>query len=282
VDFNQVGPGYFSLLGTPLVAGREFEWHDTPQSIRVAVVNQTFAKTVFPGADAIGRVFSIEDAPGGARPSYQIVGIVADTKYRDLREALPPIAYLAATQDEESGPFLQAVIRTHLPLGGVRAGLAGTIREVNPAIGVQFQTMEGLVRNTLKSERLMAALSAFFGVLAVLIATIGLYGVMSYMVARRRMEIGIRMALGASRGTVVRMIVREAGVLLAAGLVVGAGLAVVAARSAQALLFGLEPWDPSTLALAAVLLGAVAIAASWLPAHRASCLAPTAALREEA
>ena len=127
----------------------------------------------------------------------------------------------------------------------------------------------------------MAALSGFFGGLAVVIATVGLYGVMSYVVARRRMEIGIRMALGADRGTVIRMVVGDAGRLLAIGLTAGLALAVLGGKSARALLYGLEPWDPATLALSAAGLGAVALLASWLPAYRASRVSPTAALRED-
>jgi ABC-type antimicrobial peptide transport system permease subunit len=141
--------------------------------------------------------------------------------------------------------------------------------------------METLIRDSLTGERLMAALSGVFGALAVVIATIGLYGVMAYMVARRRMEIGIRMALGADRGTVIRMVVGEAAVLLGVGLAVGAVLSVAGARSASALLYGLEPWDLATLATGCALLGGVALVASWLPAHRASRMPPTVALREE-
>jgi putative ABC transport system permease protein len=146
---------------------------------------------------------------------------------------------------------------------------------------VQFQTLNGLVRDSLMRERLMATLSGFFGALAALIATIGLYGVMSYMVARRRNEIGIRMALGADRRGVVRMVMREAAVLLTAGIVVGLLMSVAAARAAATLLFGLTPGDPATLATAAAGLGLVAMLASYLPAARASRLEPTEALREE-
>jgi predicted permease len=281
VNFNRVGPGYFLTLGTPLLAGREFGPTDTPRSLPVAIVNETLARQVFPNQNAVGRSFHVEEAPGESNPHYEIVGIVADTKYRDLREALPPIAYLASTQEGDPPPFLQAVVRAAVPLTGVTAGITRVVQEVNPTIAVQFQTMEGLVRDSLVGERLMAVLSAFFGGLAVLIATIGLYGVMSYMVARRRMEIGIRMALGATRAAVVRMVVREAGVLLTIGLLVGSVLAVAGARSARALLFGLEPWDPGALALAIGLLGVVALLASWVPAYRASCLPPTVALRED-
>jgi ABC-type antimicrobial peptide transport system permease subunit len=163
----------------------------------------------------------------------------------------------------------------------VRPGITAVMRDINPAITLEYSTMERLVSDSLVSERLMAALSGFFGGLAVLIATVGLYGVMSYVVARRRMEIGIRMALGADRGAVIRMVVADAGRLLAIGLAAGLALAVLGGRSARSLLYGLEPWDASTLALSAVSLGAVALLASWLPAYRASRVSPTAALREE-
>ena len=160
-------------------------------------------------------------------------------------------------------------------------GIIQSIREINPAIPVQFRSMESFVTSSLTSERLMAALSGFFGGLAVLIAVIGLYGVMSYMVTRRRAEIGIRMALGADRGAVIRMVVGDAGRLLLVGLVAGVALAIFGARSAAALLYGLAPWDPGTLALAAATLGAVALLACWVPAYRASRVSPTTALRVE-
>jgi ABC-type antimicrobial peptide transport system permease subunit len=155
------------------------------------------------------------------------------------------------------------------------------VAQANSNIIVQFQTLPSMVRDSLMRERLMATLSGFFGALAGLIATIGLYGVMSYTVARRRNEIGIRMALGAGRRDVVGMVMREAGVLLIAGVLVGTALAVAAARTAATLLFGLHPGDPATLALAAGGLGLVAMLASYLPALRASHLEPTEALREE-
>ena len=155
------------------------------------------------------------------------------------------------------------------------------LAQLNPAIAVQYQTVRSQVSGSLLRERLMATLSGFFGGLSVLIATIGLYGVMSYTVARRRIEIGVRMALGADRATVIGMIVREASLLLGAGIVVGAALAVVAGQAAASLLYDLKPWDPATIALAIAILGAISLLASWVPAHRASRLTPTIALREE-
>jgi predicted permease len=281
VNFNAIGPRYFEALGTRLIAGRDFSPVDVPAGRRVAIVNELFVRKYMAGG-ALGRMFHIEEPPG-SKPNarFEIVGIVADTKYTDLREDPPPIAYLAAAQETDASPFQQLVVKSDIPPGNLIPGIAQVIRDVDPAISVQFQSMDRMVRDSLTTERLMATLSGFFGGLAALIAAVGLYGVMSYVVARRRMEIGIRMALGADRRDVVRMVLADAGRLLSLGLLLGTGLAILGARSAAALLYGLQPWDPSALALAAAGLGAVALFASWLPAHRASRVSPTRALRQE-
>ncbi len=281
VNFNAVGPGYFDALGTRLVAGRDFTERDTAESPRVAIVSEAFAKKYFPKGTAVGQSFQIAMQVGAARPLYQIVGVVQDTKYADLREPFSPIAYLAIQQDQgtDMGPWF--VLHTRAGLPAVTAAATRALAEVNPAIAVRYQTVRAEVNASLSRERLMATLSGFFGALAVLIATIGLYGVMSYTVARRRVEIGIRMALGADRGSVVRMIVRDATLLLGAGVIVGTLLAVVSGRAATTLLYGLAPSDPVTIAMSIAVLAAVTIFASWLPARRASRLAPTVALREE-
>jgi ABC-type antimicrobial peptide transport system permease subunit len=173
------------------------------------------------------------------------------------------------------------VVRSRATGAVVASTVTALARQVHPATVVTFRTLESQVNDSLVRERLMATLSGVFGGLAALLATIGLYGVMSYMVARRRSEIGIRMALGAGRRDVIGMVMREAGILLAGGIVVGLVLAIAAARAATTLLFGLTPGDPATLTLAAAGLGAVAMLASYLPALRASRLEPTEALREE-
>jgi predicted permease len=280
-NFNSVGPGYFDAMGIRLVAGRDFDARDTPQSPRVAIVSESFAKKILGGRDPIGQAFQIEPGPGEQQPLMQIVGVIKDVKYKDLREPFAPLVHLAATQDAHPGQGLTLVVRSNTRMAAVSAAITRAITEVSPAITVQYQTVRTQVQQSLLRERLMATLSGFFGGLAVLIATIGLYGVMSYMVARRRMEIGVRMALGADRGTVVRMIVREAAALLGAGLIIGAVLSVVAARTAATFLYELRPGDPSTIALAMASLAAVTLLASWVPARRASRLAPTVALREE-
>lgn len=281
VNFNSTGPGYFETLGVRLIAGRDFDSRDTPQSPKVAIVTESFVRTYLAGRDPIGQSFQIEEGPGAPRPFYQIVGVVRDTKYRDLREPFMPLAHVAATQDAAPGPYLQLVIRAETTPAAVTAAVTRAVSEVNPAIAIQYQTVKTQVEQSLLRERLMATLSGFFGVLAVLIATIGLYGVMSYMVARRRIEIGVRMALGADRATVIRMIVREAGILLAIGLAIGALLSIYAARTAATFLYGLTPGDPLTLTVAIAGLATVTLLASWIPARRASRLEPTVALRED-
>ena len=281
VNFNRVGSGYFDTLSTRLVAGRDFSDRDTSQSPRVAIVTESFVRKYMPSGQPVGQSFQIADPPGEPRPMIQIVGVARDIKYTDLREPFTPIVYLAISQagEPDNGPAFALHATTALP--AVTTAITRALAEINPAIAVRYQTIRQQVDGSLLRERLMAALSGFFGGLAVLIATVGLYGVMAYSVVRRRVEIGIRMALGATRPAVIALIVREAAVLLAAGVVGGVGLSVVAARSATSLLYDLQPWDPSTLVLAATGLGAVTIAASCIPALRASRLEPTRALREE-
>jgi putative ABC transport system permease protein len=281
VNFNAVGPGYFKALSTPLVAGRDFNDHDTPTSPKVAIVTDAFVRKYLPGRNAIGQSFQVAAAVGEPRPFYQIVGVARDTKYTNLREEFSPLAYLPVSQSEDTNLNPQFALHAQTALSVVTVEATRALVHINPAIAVQYQTVRSQVSASLLRERLMATLSGFFGGLAVLIATIGLYGVMSYGVARRRVEIGIRMALGADRRSVIGMIVGEAGRLLAAGVIVGTVLAMLAGRMATTLLYDLKPWDPVTLAIAMFTLGAVTLLASWLPARRASRLAPTAALREE-
>jgi predicted permease len=281
VNFNDVGPGYLKAMATPLVAGRDFDDRDTPQSPKVAIVSESFVKKYFAGAGAVGRSFMVPGDGGKPGPAIQIVGVARNTKYADLREAFEPLAYLNANQDDEPDQAPNFVLHTTTSLSAVSSAVTRTLAAMNPGVSVQYQTVREQIDNSLLRERLMATLSACFGGLAVLIATIGLYGVMSYTVARRRVEIGVRMALGADRGSVVRMIIREASLLLAAGVVAGVGLGVAAGRWATTLLYDLKPWDPATIALAVVALGSATLIASWLPARRASRLEPTVALREE-
>jgi putative ABC transport system permease protein len=280
-NLNWVSSGFFATMGTPLLRGRDFDEHDTLAAPRVAIVNESFARVFFGGKNPLGRTFQLVEGPGEPQPAYQIVGLVRDTKYTSLREPFGPIAFFPTRQDPKPGPFQSIVVRSTQPLPAMVATVTRSVTEANPNILIRFENLASQVGKTLLRERLMATLSGFFGGLAGLLAVVGLYGVMSYMVARRRNEIGIRMALGADRAQVVGMVMRDACSLLGAGIVVGLTLALAAARATESLLFGLTPGDPATLAAAVVVLCTVGGLAGYLPARRASRLEPTAVLREE-
>jgi putative ABC transport system permease protein len=281
VDFNRISPGFFHTMEVPLINGRDFGPENTLNSPAVAIVNESFVRTVLNQKEPLGKIFRVDEGVGVPESIYQIIGVVKDTKYLDLRDDFAPIAYLPVSQDKKPQTGVSLILHSDLAMDSLTSSVERAVAEVNPSIGIQFSIFKTQIRDTLQRERLMASLSGFFGLLAGLLATIGLYGVISYMVARRRNEIGIRMALGADRGRVLALIMREAGVLLAIGLAIGTGLSLVSTRAATSLLYGLKPHDPLTLALAALSLAAVSVAASYLPAFRATRIHPTEALREE-
>ncbi len=225
--------------------------------------------------------FRREATPTSPEEVNEIVGLVKDTKYSRIRRPAGAIAYLDITQDKDADNSMQVLVRSKLPMETVEAAIRRTMQEVSSGISFNFAGLQDQIRQSLLAERLLATLSGFFGALAVVLAMIGLYGVMSYTVAERTSEIGIRMALGAQRADVTAMILRKAATLLVAGLALGAGLSLAAASAASALLFGLKPRDPVTLATAAAVLAAVALGASYLPARRAAALDPIASLKDE-
>jgi len=279
---NYLSPGYFQTIGTTLLAGRDFDDRDTATSVKVAIVNEAFVRKVFDGTpNPLGKRFRKHEPPGKPRPLCEIVGVVKDSKYQDMHEEFLPFMYFPATQEEKPGPYDQILIRSSLPLTSLIGALKETIGNVNPGIDLDFRVMKTRIHESLLQDELMATLSGFFGFLAALLAAIGLYGVISYMVVQRTKEIGIRMAIGAERVDVLRLILREASLLTVTGLVIGAGLALGAAQAAKSLLYGLKPRDPLTLVAAVVVLSAVAAFASFWPAYRASKLDPLIALRYE-
>jgi putative ABC transport system permease protein len=280
-EYNRVSRGYFQTMGTPILAGRDFDQNDTVSSPKVAIVNEAFAKRFFDGGNPVGRVFRVQGPAGKPDPQYQVVALVRNAKYYEIREDFIPVAFLPASQDEAPGPDATFVIRTSAALGGLTGNIKSMASTIHPEIGLQFTILSTQLRESLMRDRLMATLAGSFGLLAGLLAMLGLYGVIAYMVARRRNEIGVRVALGADRGRVIRLVLREAVVLLVAGLVIGGGLALWAGRAAGTLLFGLKPYDPVTLTVAAILLSATALLASYAPAHRAARVEPMQALREE-
>jgi len=279
--FNRVGPGYFRTMGTPLIAGRDFNDRDTFSSPKVAIVNEEFARRFFGGANPVGRTFRLEAAAGKPEPLCQIVGLVKNTKYYELREDFIPIGFFPIAQDDDPDARATFVLSAAGPVGDVMRNVKTAAAEIDPGIGIEFRLLSRQLQESLLRERLMATLSAGFGLLAALLATLGLYGVIAYMVAQRRHEIGLRIALGADRGRVIWLVLREAGLLLAVGLTVGAVIALWAGRAATTLLFGLQPHDPATMIAAMALLAGAALAASYGPARRAAALEPMVALRDE-
>jgi putative ABC transport system permease protein len=280
--FNWVSRDYFKTLQTPLLAGRDFDTRDTPTSLPVAIVNQTFARELGIGPNPVGKSFRRQATPSDPETIFEVVGLVGDTKYRDLRQGFVPIAFLATAQDTRFTNWsLQVLIRSNAPLADLTSRVRRADAEVNPQISAEFQVFETSIRNGLLRERLMATLSGFFGLLAGLLATIGLYGVMSYLVIQRTNEIGIRLTLGADRGGIRKLMMGDAALLLARGLGLGTIMALAVGRAARALLFGLQSYDPVTYALAAALLAAVALMASYLPARRATKVDPMVAPRYE-
>jgi putative ABC transport system permease protein len=281
VFFNAVSDRYFATMGTPLIAGRDFNEHDTPTSPAVAIVNQTMARKYFRGADALGSRFRIRAGATLGDP-IEIVGVVRDAKYNDLRQEIPPTAYTAWSQTPYIFPFTNVELR---PAGGAPgafiAGVKDAIASVDGSASIEFTTLADQVAKTLEREQLLATLGGIFGGLALLLAIIGLYGVMSYNVARRRSEIGIRMALGAEKRHVLMMVMGEVAVLIGSGIAAGLCITLAVTRLLASFLYGVRPNDPITLSLAAVALAGVAGVAGYWPARRASRLDPSTSLREE-
>ncbi|MGE0864082.1 MAG: ADOP family duplicated permease [Vicinamibacterales bacterium] len=280
-NFNRVSGNYFETLGVPLVKGRTFAASDVLQSPAVAVVNEAFVSKLVPGGEPLGRVLWVEPPAGQPVEKIQIVGVVRNTKYQDIKEDFPPIVHLAASQSADFFDSASFVVTLRPGVASVAPALARRVAEVNPAINLQTRLISESVSSALVRERLMAALSGAFGALAGLLAAIGLYGVMSYTVTRRSNEMGIRLAMGAARGEVLRMVLLDAGKLVTVGLVAGVALGLGAANAASSLLFGLQPTDPATLAAAVGMLAAIGLAASYFPALRASRLDPMKVLRDE-
>jgi predicted permease len=279
--FTWVSSGYFSTMGIPLVAGRDFNESDAAGSQRVAVVNRAFVRHFLAGVGPVGQRVRTAAEPNYPSTEFEIVGVVPDTKYNSLRGETPPMAFAPTSQFPNERPWTAIMIQSDGAPASVIAGVRRTIAEKHPEIMMDFIDFQRRIGEGLVRERLMATLSGSFGLLAAVLVTVGLYGVVSCLVARRRNEIGIRIAMGAPRAHVVGMVMREAVWLLAIGVAIGSGLSLAAGRSARSLLFELTPYDPVTLGAATMLLVIIVAAASFLPARRAAGLDPMAALRHD-
>ena len=278
-DFNVVGSTFFKTLAIPIIAGRAFGPQDTATSPKVAIINQTLAHKRFPKQNPVGKHFRSDRSPRG--DLIEIVGICADTYYYSLRDKPPAQFFLPYVQQHDVGGMTYQ-IRTGLAPAPLAPLLRRTVQSVDRDLPVtDLRTQHEQINATLQVERTLAALTAGFGVLALALACVGIYGVMAYSVAQRTNEIGIRLALGAQPGRVRRMILRESAILSAAGIVVGAGAALGLARLVKSMLYGIAPNDPLTYTCGAMLLLGVALLASWIPAHRAASVEPMQALRHE-
>jgi putative ABC transport system permease protein len=279
--FTYVSPQYFRTMETPMLQGRDFNATDTVNSRKVAIVNEAFVRTFMANQNPIGMLVRTVAEPDFPEAVYEVIGVVKDTKYTALRDFVPPITFVPFTQNPQPSEFVLMVARFSEPRSQAMAEIKRRIAESNPAMRVQFKLVETLVRDGVAIERLMAWLSGFFGGLAALLAMVGLYGVMSYMVEKRRNEIGVRMALGAGRSEVVTLVARETAVLVLLGLTIGAVLSLAVTRAMGALLFELSPADPRILTAAALALALIAAVATFVPALRASRVDPMMALRQE-
>jgi len=275
--FDQVGPGYFTGVGIPILLGRDINERDLPGAPRVAVINESMAKFYFHGANPVGKHLSMSRGK-----QIEIVGVVKDAQDHDFHWEPVRRFYVSYYQPIDGITTANFEIRTVGNPGSVSAMLRREVQEVNRNLTIlSIRDIRELMDESVVQERLIAKLSAFFGVLAMTLAAIGLYGVMSYAVARRTNEIGLRMALGAGSSNVVRMILGEVLMLIVAGAVAGIGIAWGSTRLVKSLLFGLTATDPITFAVAGVLLVIVGILAGYLPGRRASRIDPMVALRYE-
>jgi putative ABC transport system permease protein len=276
-----VSPEYFGTLRMQFVAGRDFNGSDTATSPMVAIIDQTAARRFFPGLDPVGRTFWIDGVAGQPGPPIEVVGIVRDAKYQSLREQIHPTVFFPATQAPDLGLAGALELRTALRPTALISAVQAAVASVSPAITLEFHTLAQQVSDSMVQERLLAWLSGFFGSLALLLAVIGLYGTVSYIVAQRQREFGIRMALGAEPGSILRLILRDVFSVVAIGLLVGIAISVAVTRLLQQLLFRIGPRDTVTLVVAVAALSIVALIAGYFPGRRATKVDPIVALRYE-
>jgi predicted permease len=283
--YNAVGIRFFETLGIPIVAGRAFDVDDTATSPKVAVINRRLAAARFPNQNPIGKRVSV-----GAYAGYgdvlttdqiEIVGVCGDTRYSDLHEAPLPQLFLPYVQQSQVRR-LTYQIRTQTKPEAIVPALRRVVHAADPALPlVNVQTQQDQIDSDLADERLLVSLTSAFGLLALVLASVGIYGVMAYSVAHRTKGIGIRMALGAIPRQILAMVLREASSLSAVAIALGVGASLLVTRFVKSMLFGIAPSDPATVWGAAVLLLIVGVGASWIPARRAASVQPMEALRRD-
>lgn len=277
---DHIGPGYFSTLGIPILMGREIDAQDTASSVRAAVINQTFARRFFPNTNPIGK--HVRDTYPGNPAEMVVVGVVPDIKYNSLREKANPRIYapIANPMWENAATFYE--VRTYADPKAVAAALRQVVQGAAPMLPpIEIRTMSGLIDDSLQTDRFIEQLASAFSLLALLLAAIGLYGLMAYTVSRRTRDIGIRLALGAAPGNILSSVLRETLLLVLLGIGIGVPAALAGTRLVKNMLFGLGLADPISMLSAVILLFAIAALAGFLPARRASQVDPMVALRYE-
>ena len=279
-QLNRVSPDFFRTLGISLLAGRDFNDRDTTTTPLVAIVNEAFAAAVTGGGSPIGKRIRWDATPSTSEMQFEIIGVAKDSVYEDLKEPRYPTMFVAASQAWRPAQRVSVLINSDRATP-ITASVIRKLAEFDPRITVTFRGFDRQIQDTVLRERLLAMLAVFFAVVAALLALLGLYGVIAYGVARRTNEIGLRVALGASRPAVLSMVLREAAWLVGAGVAVGLVLAIAAGRLAQTLLFGIVAHDPWTLGSAAAALIVLGLLATYWPARAAARIEPTIALRAE-
>lgn len=275
---NSVAPEYFRTMRIPLFKGRDFTWNDTKASGLKIILNESAAKQFFPNGEALGRqIVSVRQ-----KTSFEVVAIVGDAKYKDVRSPAPAAAYVPIQQDQQPKLSLNAVLRVDGPWGPLVAASRSLASRLAPSIPAPVvYPIDELINNSLGTERMMAVLGIFFAACALLVTAIGLYGTLAYATSRRTAEIGIRMALGAQRSRVMTMVFRENAVVASIGCITGLAAAVMLSKLLASFLYETTPRDPLVFGGSIMLLAAIACAASFLPALRASRIEPIAAIRYE-
>jgi ABC-type antimicrobial peptide transport system permease subunit len=276
-----VSPGYFDAMGIRLLEGRGFTLRDRQDSPRVAIVNQAFVRTFANGVPILGQTLRTNAEPRYPSTVYEIIGVIPDTQYNSLRGNREPMVFAPDTQHPAPQPASAIMVQSTMDPAVVGSVIKRTMSAKHDGIFVDSFDFQATVQGGLLRERMLAILAAFFGGLAAVLAMVGVYGMISFVIAHRQFEIGIRLALGARRRQIVMLLMRQLGSMLLVGVPIGVGLALLAGRSTATLLFGVEADDLVTFVAACLLLGIVAIAASFIPAWRASRVDPLGALRNQ-
>ena len=289
--FAYVSPGYFDTLRIPVRSGRVFQDLDNARSRRVMVVNQSFVRSHLDGVNPVGATLRTLEEPGFPEITYEIIGVVGDTKYADLRdedcwcpktgESMAPIAYVPIAQNPSPFAWAPVIVRSRTPGAAIAGPIAERVARLAPGIAMHFGELRTRVRERLLNERVVAWLAGVFALLAMALVIVGLYGIVAYLATSRRNEIGIRLALGSTRGQIVALVLRENLWMMAAGIIIGLPLALGAMRAARALLYGLSPADGGTVASATCLLVAAGVLAAAIPAWHAARVHLADALRPE-